>query len=166
MPRRKYSISNGGTAIGFACNSSSACVNAARLAGSMAITISVSRLNWTAPYNTHAWPPISRYRTWRVVRVERTLRIGFGIKRTSHRQVKFPQLHRLAPAFLRREALPGIPFIVGFEHDSPRRSFYRRQAFIPILFRPMMQPCPDLLDDLVRQEARGPRRLRRDDTMR
>src|SRR5947209_9877212 len=77
------------------------------------VPLSVSRLNWAAPYNTHAWPPISRCRTWRVVRVERTLRIGFGIKRASHREVELPELHRLRPALLRRQAVPRFPFVVS-----------------------------------------------------
>jgi hypothetical protein len=41
---------------------------------------SASRLNYAAPYNTHAWPPINKART-RCFRIEeRTLSIGFGIK--------------------------------------------------------------------------------------
>ena len=43
----------------------------------------VSRLNSAAPYNTQACPPINRARTSQFRKVERTLRIGFGVKSTS-----------------------------------------------------------------------------------
>jgi hypothetical protein len=97
-----------------------------------------SRLNWAAPYNTHAWPPISRNRTRRVVRVERTLRIGLGIKGASHDQIEFPQLHRLAPAFLRREHLPGMPFIVGpVVGDGGKRQGHNKTLLTHAAFSPL-----------------------------
>jgi hypothetical protein len=43
----------------------------------------VSRLNSAAPYSTHAWPPISRLLTRCERNVERTLRIGLGVKRAT-----------------------------------------------------------------------------------
>src|SRR5262245_26980984 len=95
-----------------ACSSPSAWVSRCRFAESATRTISVSRLNSAAPYNTHAWPPIRRYCTRWVVRVERTLRIGFGVKGPSHGQIVFPQLLRLAPAFLWRQLVPLLPFAV------------------------------------------------------
>src|SRR5207244_1085495 len=48
-----------------------------------------------------------------IVVVKWTLWIIFGIKRTSHRQVELPQLHRLRPALLRRQAVPRLPFVVS-----------------------------------------------------
>src|ERR1700733_6941871 len=42
-------------------------------------------------------------------------------------------------------------------HDRPGLTvtlFYPREAFIPILLRPMVQPGADLRDDLVGQEGR------------
>jgi RHS repeat-associated protein len=54
-----------------------------RFSGESRIARSVPRLNSTAPYNTHAWPPISRLLTWCERSVEGTLRIGFGVKRAT-----------------------------------------------------------------------------------
>src|SRR5256885_15287616 len=81
---------------------------------------SVSRLNSAAPYNTHAWPPMSRHRTPFVRIEERTLRIGFGIKGTTQRQVRLPQSRAGVPALLRRHQVPFEPLagpeVVEFGH--------------------------------------------------
>ncbi len=80
-----------------------------RLFASARMTRSVSRLNSAAPYNTHACPPISRART-RCSRIEeRTLRIGFGIKRTSQNQERLPESLALHPTFGRTQRVPLCP---------------------------------------------------------
>ena len=110
-PRWRYVKRSGGTAITPACRSASAVRSRARLAVSARIAKSVSRLNSAAPYNTHACPPMSRART-RCTRIEeRTLRIGFGIKRSSERQIGLPQLLALEPTLRWREPIPLDPFV-------------------------------------------------------
>src|SRR3990172_612706 len=69
------------------------------LSASASRTRSVSRLNSAAPYNTHACPPINRARTRCAWIEERTLRIGFGINRTSQNQERLPQFLALQPSF-------------------------------------------------------------------
>jgi len=65
-----------------------------------------SRLNSAAPYDTHAWPPMSSALT-RCARIEeRTLSIGLGIKRAPQRQERCPKFAALAPSFGRRQAKP------------------------------------------------------------
>jgi len=53
---------------------------------------------------------------------ERTLRIGFGIKRTSQREVGLPELLALQPALCGREATPLGPFVAHqvFRLDSKK----------------------------------------------
>src|ERR1043166_8080229 len=108
-PRWRYSTSNGGTAIHSACRSLKPLRNRSRFAESARIKRSVSRLNSAAPYNTHAWPPISRAWTRRAAIVERTLCIRLGIKGTSDLQVVCPQLTALLPPFERGEPIPIRP---------------------------------------------------------
>ncbi len=61
-----------------------------RFCGSASRTMSVSRLNSAAPYNMQACPPMSRKRTPQVCRMERTLCIGFRVKRTAYLDIKCP----------------------------------------------------------------------------
>ena len=84
-----------------------------RFSASANTAMSVSRLNSAAPYRTHACPPISRYRTPLWFNSERTLRIGFGVKRASHLQEKIPELLAFPPALPRRKAIPLQP--LGFQ---------------------------------------------------
>ena len=70
---------------------------------------SMSRLNSGAPSNTHAGPPMSRART-RCARIEeRTLRIGFGINKTSEGEVSLPELSAFSTAWCGCEPLPFGP---------------------------------------------------------
>ncbi len=100
----------------------------ARLPASARMARSVSRLNSAAPYNTQAWPPISRARTRCAWIEERTLRIGFGIKRASQHQVALPEFLALPPTLERMEAVPLRPLladqILCLYHDSrvPQRA--------------------------------------------
>jgi len=64
---------------------------------------------------------MSRART-RCARIEeRTLRIGFGIKRASERQIGLPQLLALQPALHGGEPIPLDPLVfdevLGLNHD-------------------------------------------------
>jgi hypothetical protein len=83
---------------------------------------SVSRLNSAAPYNTHACPPMRSARARCAAIEERTVRIGFGIKRSSERQERQPQSFGFAPPLARGEAVPCRPFrpdqVVRIPHDD------------------------------------------------
>src|SRR5262245_3006502 len=61
-----------------------------------------------------AWPPISRARTWWFRKVERTLRIGFGVKRSSQGEIGFPEGRRGEQSLRRRQAQP----FFGFVHEA------------------------------------------------
>ena len=81
--------------------------------GTREIARSVSRLNSAAPYSAQACPPMSRARTRFCAIEERTLRIGFGIKRASEGEVGRPQLCALGEALSRGQAVPVGPFRSG-----------------------------------------------------
>jgi|LakMenEpi03Aug12_release.lakeMendotaPanAssembly.Ray.scaffolds.fasta_scaffold337454_2 hypothetical protein len=70
-----------------------------------------SRLNSAPPYKSHAWPPISSERTPFRRIVERTLRIGLGVKRTSQFEVRLPQFRRLLQPLGRGQHVPLRPFV-------------------------------------------------------
>ena len=125
-PASRKRPSKGGTAITPAWRSSTAACNLARLAASATTRMSVSRLNSAPPYKMHAWPPISSERTPFRRIVDRTLRIGLGVKRTSQFEVRLPQFRRLLQPLSRREHIPLRPFVADersqFDHArSPRR---------------------------------------------
>ena len=103
--------SKGGTAITSAWSSSTAACSLARFSASDTTMMSVSRLNSAPPYNTHAWPPISSERTPFRRIVERTLRIGLGVKRTSQFEVRLPQFRRLLQPLGRGKRVPLRPFV-------------------------------------------------------
>ena len=84
-----------------------------RFSGSARIARSASRLNSAAPYRMHAWPPMSRLCTPCVRIVERTLRIGLGIKRTSQGQIGRPQTLALHPPLDRSQPIPCGPLGVA-----------------------------------------------------
>gem|GEM_PF-4115866 len=75
------------------------------------VTRSVSRLNSAAPYNTQAWPPMSRHWTWRSRIEERALRIGFGVKGASKCKVSLPETRGLCPALSRSQPIPLGPLL-------------------------------------------------------
>jgi hypothetical protein len=54
---------------------------------------------------------MSRARTRRARIEERTLRIGFGIKRASQREIGLPELLAFQPALHRRKPIPFGPFL-------------------------------------------------------
>ena len=70
----------------------------------------MSRLNSAPPYNTHAWPPMRSERTPLVVRVERTLRIGLGVKGPSQFQIGLPEPRGFFEALDRGQGVPLRPF--------------------------------------------------------
>lgn len=82
----------------------------------------VSRLDFAAPCNTLASPPVSKART-RCFRIEtRTLRIGLWIKRSSRSQERLPKSVAFQPAPRRAQAMPFRPFLAhqlfGSNHDA------------------------------------------------
>ena len=80
------------------------------------------QLNSAAPYNTQAWPPISRHWTWCSRIEERTLRIGFGIKGASKCKVNLPEARGLCPALSRSQPIPLGPLLAhqffGADHGE------------------------------------------------
>src|SRR5207244_626953 len=83
-PRASTSGLKGGTAIRRALSVRSALWSRSKLDSSARIKKSMSLLTCAAPYNTQACPPISSAWTPFALIVERTCRIGVGIKATSH----------------------------------------------------------------------------------
>jgi hypothetical protein len=55
-----------------------------------------------------------RKRTWKVCKVERALRIGFGVKRTSNGKIEGPEFVGLAPSLCGGQAVPFVPLLVEF----------------------------------------------------
>ena len=109
-PPSRCRRSNGGTAITSASRASRAAVRRSRFASSASTSTSVSRLNSAPPYNTHAWPPMRSERTPLFVRVERTLRIGLGVKGPSQFQIGLPELGGFLEALGRGQGVPLRPF--------------------------------------------------------
>jgi len=54
---------------------------------------------------------MSRKRTRQERSVERTLRIGFRVKGSSHVEIERPELLGLTPALARGETIPLAPFV-------------------------------------------------------
>lgn len=130
----------------------------ARFSGEARRVMSRSRLNSAAPYNTQAWPPMRSACTSCVRSVERTLVIGFGVKRASEGQEPVPQLRALLPALLGREPVPLEPLVLaGFAErgGSPvllRVLFHRRL--------PRGRPLRNSIGSALPEQPRGLQRPR------
>jgi len=72
-----------------------------------------------------------RKRTREIRKVERALKIGLGVKRTSNGKIKGPEFVGLAPSLCGGQAVPFVPFPVDF--------------FMPRLFRRFMSHDANIL---------------------